>query len=1062
MANNTPTPAAQFRQMVPNQQQQQQVPPFIQPPPQHFAMIGQQFSQHSQQFPPRPMPFVQHLPQQTGHPQVPMPSSYSFAPSPYGHQQNDVSMQPQFYPVPQMHPPIAPVPGQQPWLPAASQGTPASAPVQPAGQQLPVSSSSDPSGNVPGSTQQSSSDWIEHTSSANGRRYYYNKRTKQSSWEKPLELMTSVEKADATTAWKEFTSPEGRKYYYNKVTKQSKWTIPDELKIARVQSQSAVNQETQLETAPSTLVPVSLSETPNTSSSLSPSANLTIPVATTSPVPVTPVTSGSSPSPVTHSSMPVTGVQMPSVTVAPPSVVPLNGTLTSMYGIFCDFLKLEFCCVWRSIDIWNGFLYLALYRSGVQIIASQDAENSVDGASTQDIEEAKKGVDAAGKVNVTTSEEKPVDIEPLVFVNKQEAKSAFKALLESANVQSDWSWEQTMREIINDKRYGALRTLGERKQAFNEYLGQRKKQEAEERRLRLKKAREEFMKMLEESKDLTISTKWSKAASIFENDERFKAIERVREREELFDNYMVELGKKEKEKEAEERRRNIAEYRKFLESCDFIKANSSWRKVQDRLEVDERCLCIEKIDRVHIFHDYIRDLEKEEEEQQKIQKDQLRKAERKNRDEFRKLMEDHVADGILTAKTHWPDYCSKVKDLPQYVAVTSNTTGSHPKNLFEDVVEELEKQYHDDKTRVKDTIKLKKITLASTWTFEDFKATMSEDIGSPPIVDTNLKLIYEELLEKVREKEEKEAKKRQRLADDFRKLLHSLKDITVSSNWEDSKALFEESQEYRSIGEESLTKEVFEEYMTHLREKAKEKERKREEEKAKKEKEREERDRRKDKGRDREREKGKERVKKDETDGENAESYGHKGDKRKDREKDREHRKRHNGDDVSSDKNEKEKDREHRKRHNGDDASSDKNEKEKDREHRKRHNGDDVSSDKNEKEKDREHRKRHNGDDVSSDKNEKEKDREHRKRHHGDDVSSDKNEKEEYKRSHRHESDRKKSRKRGHSPESESDNRHKRNKKDRDGSRRNGGAGHEELDTVRGICNNNPSSRYYF
>lgn len=25
-----------------------------------------------------------------------------------------------------------------------------------------------------------------------------------------------------------------------------------------------------------------------------------------------------------------------------------------------------------------------------------------------------------------------------------------------------------MREIINDKRYGALKTLGERKQAFNE------------------------------------------------------------------------------------------------------------------------------------------------------------------------------------------------------------------------------------------------------------------------------------------------------------------------------------------------------------------------------------------------------------------------------------------------------------------------------------------------------------------------------------------------------------------------------------------------------------------
>jgi hypothetical protein len=38
----------------------------------------------------------------------------------------------------------------------------------------------------------------------------------------------------------------------------------------------------------------------------------------------------------------------------------------------------------------------------------------------------------------------------------------------------------------------------------------------------------------------------------------------------------------------------------------------------------------------------------------------LRKAERKNRDEFRKLMDEHTASGILTAKTHWRDYHSQV------------------------------------------------------------------------------------------------------------------------------------------------------------------------------------------------------------------------------------------------------------------------------------------------------------------------------------------------------------------------------------------------------------------
>ncbi|KAI4295461.1 hypothetical protein L6164_035507 [Bauhinia variegata] len=212
----------------------------------------------------------------------------------------------------------------------------------------------------------------------------------------------------------------------------------------------------------------------------------------------------------------------------------------------------------------------------------------------------------------------------------EEAKNAFKALLESANVGSDWTWDRARRVIINDKRYGALKTLGERKQAFNEFLNQRKKHEAEEKRMKQKKAREEFKIMLEESKELTSSTRWSKAVSIFENDERFKAVERDRDRRDLFDNFIEELTNKEQAKAQEERKQNIIEYRKFLESWDFIKACTQWRKVQDRLEADERCSRLEKFDRMEIFQDYLRDLEKEEEEQRKMQKEELRKIEREN------------------------------------------------------------------------------------------------------------------------------------------------------------------------------------------------------------------------------------------------------------------------------------------------------------------------------------------------------------------------------------------------------------------------------------------------
>ncbi|KAF9610371.1 hypothetical protein IFM89_022041, partial [Coptis chinensis] len=79
------------------------------------------------------------------------------------------------------------------------------------------------------------------------------------------------------------------------------------------------------------------------------------------------------------------------------------------------------------------------------------------------------------------------------------------------------------------------------------------------------------------------------------------AVERVRHRKDLFESYLAELKKKEKAKAHEEHKRNIREYKQFLQSCDFIKANIQWRKVQDRLEEDERCLRLEKLDRLEIF-----------------------------------------------------------------------------------------------------------------------------------------------------------------------------------------------------------------------------------------------------------------------------------------------------------------------------------------------------------------------------------------------------------------------------------------------------------------------------
>ncbi|MGH0153182.1 UNVERIFIED_CONTAM: hypothetical protein FKN15_055136 [Acipenser sinensis] len=70
--------------------------------------------------------------------------------------------------------------------------------------------------------------WTEHKS-PDGRTYFYNTETKQSSWEKPDELKSPAEQMLSKCPWKEFKSDTGKPYYYNSQTKESRWTKPKEL-----------------------------------------------------------------------------------------------------------------------------------------------------------------------------------------------------------------------------------------------------------------------------------------------------------------------------------------------------------------------------------------------------------------------------------------------------------------------------------------------------------------------------------------------------------------------------------------------------------------------------------------------------------------------------------------------------------------------------------------------------------------------------------------------------------------------------------------------------------------
>ncbi|XP_068123815.1 pre-mRNA-processing factor 40 homolog B isoform X1 [Hyperolius riggenbachi] len=70
--------------------------------------------------------------------------------------------------------------------------------------------------------------WTEHKA-PDGRTYYYNPETKQSTWEKPDDMKSKTELLLSQCCWKEYKSDTGKPYYYNSRTKESRWTKPKDL-----------------------------------------------------------------------------------------------------------------------------------------------------------------------------------------------------------------------------------------------------------------------------------------------------------------------------------------------------------------------------------------------------------------------------------------------------------------------------------------------------------------------------------------------------------------------------------------------------------------------------------------------------------------------------------------------------------------------------------------------------------------------------------------------------------------------------------------------------------------
>ncbi|VDM10632.1 unnamed protein product, partial [Wuchereria bancrofti] len=552
--------------------------------------------------------------------------------------------------------------------------------------------------------------WSEHTAS-DGRVYYYNKVTKQSSWQKPDELKTPEEKKLAVAKlWREYKTPEGRPYYYNIETKETTWICPKDF----------------------------------------------------DPAVVTKVKSG----------------------------VESKGSDTS------------------KTELQSGGeseLEKAMLATLKSLEQPNEQTGNVKEADAEDAEEEK-------------------DL-------RQKQSDKFRDLLRDkyseGKISSTSSWEQAMRYIQHDPRFRILNKVSEKKQLFNAWKVQRQKEERDEKRLAIKKAKEDLEEWLQNNPKVRPTMRYSKAEILFADEPIWKAVHEG-ERKEIFADALEFIDKREKENAKAVRRRNVQALADILEGMEEITYRTTWAQAQ-RLLIENPSFAndstlqnMDKEDALIVFEEHIRTAEKHYLKEKDMEERRRRRQERKIREAFQAYLVELHKRGELTSISLWSELYPVISADSRFDNMLKQS-GSTPLDLFKFYVEDLKSQFGQDRRVIKEILKDLNVTVEVGTTFDQLCKWVSSDERGKTVDPGNMKLCYNSLVEKAeakeKEQEREEARKRRRYETAFRNILRTLvPPVEPNSQWEVIRPKIENEEAFIAVETEQLREKFFNDYLQNLAE----------------------------------------------------------------------------------------------------------------------------------------------------------------------------------------------------------------------------------------------------
>lgn len=369
-----------------------------------------------------------------------------------------------------------------------------------------------------------------------------------------------------TPVWSEYAATNGRKYYFNRVTQQSTWEKPADMQTVLP--------------FPPPIMPISSVSLSTTNVPLAPPVPTTLsaaPLLTTS-------------TPTSETMTTETNVEQPNSdmvednkqkeespdkekeqpTDRPIASRPIPGKAWRI--VFTGDKRVFFFNPISKVSVWEVPKELSSVANLGKLMEPPGGKTESDDSDMGDEQEeinsggiegmgeeggdedepaskkAKTEDDSDTKVDTMSAEDRAANLRATLSV--EERQKLFQEMLRERNVSAFSTWDKELPKFVFDERY-LLLTPRERRGAFDVYVKTRAEEERREKSKKLREKKDDYKKLLEESK-LTIKSTFSEFSNRHGRDSRFKGIEKMREREALFNEFLTELKARQKEEAREQ------------------------------------------------------------------------------------------------------------------------------------------------------------------------------------------------------------------------------------------------------------------------------------------------------------------------------------------------------------------------------------------------------------------------------------------------------------------------------------------------------------------------------